>query len=60
MTSDERPIIRLADDEGGELYAIWSRSGKRLVVTVDRGGQYGQVELRPEQVVELARYLTDD
>jgi hypothetical protein len=60
MTSDERPIIRVADDEGGELYAIWSRSRRRLIVTVDRRGQHAQVELRPEQVVELARYLTDD
>jgi hypothetical protein len=60
MASEERPTIRLADDEGGEFYAIWSRSGKRLIVTVDRRGQHAQVELRPDQVAELARYLTGD
>lgn len=60
MASEERRAIRLADDEGGELHATWSRSGKRLILTVDRRGQHAQVELRPEQVVEFARYLTDD
>ena len=60
MAADERPTIRLADDEGGELDAIWSRSGKRLIVTVQRRGAYAQVELRPEQVAALARYLAHD
>lgn len=60
MASDERPSIRLADDEGGELHAVWSRSEKRLIVTVDRRGQHAQVELRPGQVAELAHYLTAD
>jgi hypothetical protein len=58
MASDERPTIRLQDDEGGHFDATWSRSGKRLIVTVNRRGQWAQVELRPEQVDELARYLS--
>ena len=53
-------MIRLEDDEGGHLHATWSRSGKRLIVTVRRRGEWAQVELRPQQVEELARYLGDD
>ena len=60
MPSDERQSIRLKDDEGGQLYATWSRSGKRLIVTVSRRGEWAQVELRPAQVEALARYLTGD
>lgn len=58
MASEERQAIRLEDDEGGSLHATWSRSGKRLIVTVTRRGERGQVELQPVQVDELARYLT--
>jgi hypothetical protein len=60
MASDERPAIRLEDDEGGHLHATWSRSGKRLIVTVRRRGEWAQVELRPQQVEEFARYLAND
>ena len=49
--------MRLVDDEGGHLHATWSRSGKRLIVTVTRRGEPAQIELRPVQVHELARYL---
>jgi hypothetical protein len=58
MASDERETIRLEDDEGGHLQATWSRSGKRLILTVGRRGEWAQVELRPVQVDELARYLS--
>ena len=58
VASDERQTIRLEDDEGGHLHATWARSGKRLIVTVGRRGDRAQVELRPVQVDELARYLT--
>ena len=60
MASDERPTIQLEDDEGGHFHATWSRSRKRLIVTVRRRGEWAQIELRPEQVEELAGYLTDD
>lgn len=46
------------DDEGARLHATWSRSGKRLIVTVSRRGNYVGVELRPEQVEELAAFLS--
>src|SRR5689334_6307093 len=29
-------VLALDDDEGGQLYATWSRSRKRLIVTVSR------------------------
>jgi hypothetical protein len=57
MSSDEGQTIRLDDDEGGHLHATWSRSGRRLIVTVGRGDQRAQVELQQSQVEELARYL---
>jgi hypothetical protein len=58
MASDEREAIRLEDEEGGHLHATWSRSRKRLVVTVGRRGERAQVELLPVQVDALAHYLT--
>ena len=51
--------IRLRDDEGGELYAIWSRSAKRLIVTVERRGSQAQVELKIDQSMELVRFLSE-
>jgi hypothetical protein len=57
VPDEPRQAIDLADDEGGELNAIWSRSGKRLIVTVDRRGHHAQIELTHEQVDELARFL---
>jgi hypothetical protein len=48
----------LDDDEGARLNATWSRSGKRLIVTVNRRSTWAQVELRPDQVEELAAFLS--
>lgn len=50
-------VAQFDDDEGGRLHATWSRSGKRLIVTVTRRGNRAQVELRPDQVEELAAFL---
>ncbi len=59
--SERRPVV-LDDDENHRLHAIWSRSGKRLIVTVhDRSWQadrFAQVELRPDQVEELIGFLS--
>ncbi|HEV7804512.1 MAG TPA: hypothetical protein VGO80_01720 [Solirubrobacteraceae bacterium] len=57
MAAREYHAIELDDDEGGRLNAIWSGSGKRLIVTVARRGARAQVELRPEQVDALAAFL---
>jgi hypothetical protein len=60
MSKPDREAIAFDDDEGGHLHAVWSRSGKRLIVTVNRRDGWAQVELRPEQVDRLARFLADD
>lgn len=55
MSRIERDSIALDDAERGRLYAIWSRSGKRLIVTMHRNADYMQVELRPDQVESFAQ-----
>jgi hypothetical protein len=59
VTSEsERPALRLDDDEQKFLHATWSRSGKRVIVSVGRSwDEAGQVELRPEQAKRLAAFL---
>jgi hypothetical protein len=61
MTTPERRPIIIDDDENRRLHAIWSRSGKRLIVTATTPSwtEYRQVELRPEQVDELIRFLNE-
>ena len=56
-----RPSLRLDDDEGRRLEAVWSRSGKRLgvAVTTARYHPYAQVGLSAEQVEAFARFLTE-
>ena len=54
----ERLALRLDDDERKFLHAIWSRSGKRVIVSVGRSwDEAGQVELTPEQAKRLAAFL---
>jgi hypothetical protein len=57
MGAGEHESVDLVDDEGGRLSGTWSRSGKRLIVTVNRRGSWAQVELRPEQVEDLVAFL---
>ena len=59
MDTAARGAVELHDDEGGLLNAVWSRSGKRLIVTVNRRGEWAQVELRREQVEQLAGFLAE-
>ncbi len=59
--SYERPSIRIEGDDHRFIDAQWSRSWKRLIITVRRGGDWDtaqQVELTPEQVQELASFLS--
>jgi len=58
--AEDREAIQFEDGEGGRFHAVWSRSGKRLIVTVTKRGERAQVELRPEQVKDFARFLSDD
>lgn len=57
MEASERGVVEFVDDEGDRLHATWSRSGKRLIVTVWGRGTWAQVELRPDQVSDLAKWL---
>jgi hypothetical protein len=59
MPAHEYHAIELDDDEGGGLNAVWSGSGKRLIVTVNWRGKWAQVELRPEQVEDLVAFLEE-
>jgi hypothetical protein len=62
MPDEERPLIQLDDGERNRLHAVWSRSGKRLIVTVAPRGkshEAGQVELDHEQVRELQAFLAE-
>lgn len=52
--------IDLASAEGRHLRAIWSRSGKRLIIDVFREvNSPEQIELTPEQVRELGEFLLE-
>jgi hypothetical protein len=60
MAKHDRGSCRLEDGEGNLFDAVWSRSGKHLIVSVVRRGAWdsaGQVELAPEQLVELRRFI---
>jgi hypothetical protein len=61
MPKDARRAIELDDDEDGRLHAVWSRSGKRLIVTATtvRWSEVKVVELRPNQVKELIDFLSE-
>lgn len=52
--------ITLDDDDGHRLHATWSRSGRRLIVSVHEfefSDAYQQVLLRPDQVDGLRKFL---
>jgi hypothetical protein len=61
MPKDERRAIEFDDDDNGRLRAVWSRSGKNLIVTgtTRRWDKFVQVELRPEQVETLIAFLAE-
>jgi hypothetical protein len=60
MARIDRSAITLDDDETRRIHATWSRSGKRLILSIHKTGwsdAYQQVQLRPEQVEELREFL---
>jgi hypothetical protein len=61
MPKDERSAIQFDDDENKRLHAVWSRSGKRLIVTATttRWDKSAQVELQPDQVEKLIAFLSE-
>jgi hypothetical protein len=53
-----RPALRLDDGERNFLHAGWSRSGKRVIVSVGKSwGEAGQIELTPDQAKRFAAFL---
>jgi hypothetical protein len=57
---DDQPAIQLDDRQSNRLHAVWSRSGKRLIVSVAARGKWdaaGQVELTSDQVATLRDFL---
>jgi hypothetical protein len=62
MPKDARAHCRLEDGEANLFDAVWSRSGKHLIVTVAPRGSWaraGQVELTPDQLTVLRQFLDD-
>ena len=59
-TIDDHPAIQLDDAQSNRFHAVWSRSGKHLIVSVAARGNWdaaSQVELTAEQAEELQRFL---
>jgi hypothetical protein len=61
MAKQDAPRITLDDADGWRLHAVWSRSGKRLGVSVSTvtWRDIQQMELRREQVQELIDFLVE-
>ena len=62
MPKEDRAHCRFEDGEANLFDAVWSRSGKHLIVTVAPRGSWdraGQVELTPDQLAQLRQFLDD-
>jgi hypothetical protein len=59
VADETHPPITFTDDEGRHLHATWSRSGKRLILTLTTTQAHTQIELTPEQVEELAEFFSE-
>jgi hypothetical protein len=61
MPKREHRAITLDDGEQGRLYAIWSGSGKRLIMTVWNpiSSDHRQIQLQSDQVESLIEFLTE-
>ena len=59
MAKDNRPVFALDDADDNQIHAMWSRSGRRLMISVNspRWDRLGQVELTHDQVDQLAAFL---
>jgi hypothetical protein len=62
VSNDQRPEIQLDDAEGHRLHATWSRSRKRLILSVGRREapqRTEQVELDAEQAERLRLFIAE-
>jgi type II secretory pathway component PulM len=56
----EQPRLTIDDPDGWRLRVVWSRSGKRAGLSMEKiegGGEYRQMELRPKQIEELIEFF---
>jgi hypothetical protein len=58
MKKEHGPRFTLTDPDGWHVQAVWSRSGKRLGLSMFKDSDFWQVELTPDQVKDLIRFLT--
>jgi hypothetical protein len=59
---DEQAALQIDDGQSNRLHAVWSRSGKHLILSVAARGKWdsaSQVELTPEQVGKLRDFLAE-
>ena len=49
--------VKFEGDDNKFIHAVWSRSGKRVIISVGTWDPAGQVELAPDQAEDLARFL---
>ena len=56
MAREERPAMRLEDEEQNSIHVTWSRT--RRVILSTRGPGRGQIVLTEAQADELIRFLT--
>ena len=66
MANVDRSVVNLDDGERNRLHAIWSRSGKNLILTItdshpgpSNAPMQRQVELAPAQVEDLISFLSE-
>jgi hypothetical protein len=62
-TPDDQAALELDDAENNRIHAVWSRSGKHLIVSVASAGNWqsaSQVTLTRDQVARLRDFLAED
>jgi hypothetical protein len=62
MAAENGQVLKIEDGDTNLLHAAWSRSGKRLILSVAPGGRWdeaGQIELDHGQVEMLRAFLIE-
>jgi hypothetical protein len=62
MAAENGQVLKIEDGDTNLLHAAWSRSGKRLILSIAPGGRWdeaGQIELDHGQVEMLRAFLIE-
>jgi len=62
MPAENEPVLEIGDGDTNLLHAAWSRSGKRLIVSIAPRGRWdeaGQIQLDHSQVEKLQAFLVE-